>query len=68
MARLMKDRTCFVVTHRISTALASDLVIVLEDGQLTQFGTPTDLLTQEGLFRRVYEQQTRESADVAAAG
>jgi subfamily B ATP-binding cassette protein MsbA len=63
--RLMKDRTCFVVTHRISTALASDLVIVLEEGRLTQFGTPHELLQQEGLFRRVYEQQTRESADTA---
>jgi len=63
--RLMKDRTCFVVTHRISTALASDLVIVLEEGRLTQFGAPGELLTQEGLFRRVYEQQTRESADAA---
>lgn len=65
--RLMKGRTCFVVTHRISTALASDLVLVLEDGRLTQFGTPADLLVQEGLVRRVYEQQTRESADLALA-
>ena len=63
--RLMQGRTCFVVTHRISTALAGDLVIVLEDGQLSQFGTPNDLLVQDGLFRRVYEQQTRESADQA---
>jgi len=61
--RLMQGRTCFVVTHRISTALASDMVIVLEEGKLTQFGTPNDLLAQDGLFRRVYEQQTRESAD-----
>ncbi len=66
--RLMQGRTCFVVTHRISTALASDLVIVLEDGRLTQFGTPDALRQQDGLFRRVYEQQTRESADVAADG
>ncbi len=61
--RLMAGRTCFVVTHRVSTAMASDLVLVLEDGRLTQFGTPTDLLTHEGLFRRVYEQQQNESAD-----
>ena len=64
--RLMKGRTCFVVTHRISTAMASDLVLVLEDGRLTQFGTPADLLLQEGLMRRVYEQQIRESADLAS--
>jgi ABC-type multidrug transport system fused ATPase/permease subunit len=63
--RLMKGRTCFVVTHRISTAMASDLVLVLEEGKLTQFGTPTDLLAQEGLVRRIYEQQIRESADLA---
>lgn len=66
--RIMANKTCFVVTHRVSTALASDLVLVLEDGRITQFGTPTELLEQEGLFRRVYEQQTRESADTAAQG
>jgi len=65
LSRLMQGRTCFVVTHRISTALASDLVLVLEDGRLTQSGTPNELLGQQGLFRRIYEQQTRESADTA---
>ncbi len=64
--RLMQGRTCFVVTHRISTAMASDLVLVLDAGRVIQFGTPSELLTQEGLFRRVYEQQNRESADLAA--
>lgn len=59
--RIMKKRTCFVVTHRVSTAMASDLVLVLEDGRLTQFGTPADLLQQPGLFQRVYAQQQRES-------
>jgi ABC-type multidrug transport system fused ATPase/permease subunit len=63
--RIMAGRTCFVVTHRISTAMASDLVLVLEDGAVTQFGPPADLLQQDGLFRRVYEQQNRESADLA---
>jgi ATP-binding cassette subfamily B protein len=66
--RLMAGRTCFVVTHRVSTALASDLVLVLEDGAVTQFGAPTDLLAEDGLFRRIYEQQQRESADTAMAG
>jgi len=65
--RLMQGRTCFVVTHRISTAMASDLVIVLEGGRLTQFGQPGELLAQDGLFRRVYEQQNRESADMAGS-
>jgi subfamily B ATP-binding cassette protein MsbA len=63
--RIMRGRTCFVVTHRISTALASDLVMVLEDGRLTQFGAPADLLNEDGLFQRVYQQQVGE-ADPAA--
>ncbi len=63
--RVMAGKTCFVVTHRVSTAMASDLVLVLEDGRVTQFGSPATLLEDEGLFRRVYEQQTRESADTA---
>jgi ABC-type multidrug transport system fused ATPase/permease subunit len=65
VTQLMAGKTCFVVTHRISTAMASDLVLVLEEGRQTQFGTPAELLVQEGLFRRIYEQQTRESADMA---
>ena len=63
--RLMRNRTCFVVTHRISTALACDQVLVLEDGHLTQNGAPAELLAQDGLFKRVSEQQTRESAETA---
>jgi len=64
---LMRGRTCFVVTHRVSAAMACDLVLVLEDGERTQFGPPESLLHEEGLFRRIYEQQTRESADDAAS-
>jgi ABC-type multidrug transport system fused ATPase/permease subunit len=59
--RIMKGRTCFVVTHRISTAMASDLVLILEDGKVVEYDTPANLLAQDGPFRRVYEQQQRES-------
>ena len=65
LARLLKGRTSFLVTHRISTAIACDLVLVLEEGRVTQFGPPAELLAQDGLLRRVYEQQNRESADLA---
>jgi len=63
---LMEGRTCFIVTHRVSTALGCDLALVLEDGQVSQFGPPHDLLHREGLFRRIYEQQQRESVDTIA--
>lgn len=54
---LMRNRTCFVVTHRASTAMASDLVLVLEDGRVTEFGPPKQLLSHDGYFRQVVEQQ-----------
>lgn len=60
LQKLLQGKTSFMVTHRISSAIKCDKVIVLENGKLTQFGTPEELLTQDGLFARVYEQQTRE--------
>ena len=60
--KLMKGKTCFVVTHRISTAMASDYILVLEDGTVSQFGTPKQLLQDEGLVKRVFEQQAGEGA------
>ena len=60
---LMEGRTCFIVTHRVSTALGCDQVLMLEDGQVTQFGRPRDLLAEDSLFRRIYEQQQRESVE-----
>ncbi|MEI6521801.1 MAG: ABC transporter ATP-binding protein, partial [bacterium] len=60
--KLMKGKTCFVVTHRISTAMTSDYIIVLENGTVSQFGTPNQLLQDEGLVKRIFEQQSGEGA------
>jgi subfamily B ATP-binding cassette protein MsbA len=63
LQKLLQGKTSFMVTHRISSAIKCDKVIVLENGKLTQFGKPDELLKQDGLFARVYEQQTRELVD-----
>ncbi len=60
--KLMKGKTCFVVTHRISTAMTSDYILVLENGTVSQFGTPNQLLQDEGLVKRIFEQQSGEGA------
>ena len=54
----MAGRTTFLVAHRISTLQRADLVLVLEAGQIVEFGTPAELLRREhGRYRRVASLQ-----------
>ncbi|MGL4743419.1 MAG: ABC transporter ATP-binding protein [Dermatophilaceae bacterium] len=52
---------CHVLTiaHRISTAMAADEIIVLEDGRVRAHGTHTELLADDTVYRRLADQQLR---------
>ena len=50
MDQAMQDRTTFVVAHRMSTLRRADLVLVLEQGRVTEVGTPEALLAAGGTF------------------
>ena len=52
-----RGRTNFVIAHRISSVAYADLILVLDDGQIVERGTHTDLFAQGGLYRRMCEQQ-----------
>lgn len=70
MARLMEGRTCFVIAHRLSTIANADLIVVIENGQVSQTGTHAELMARGGRYRAMVEQQvqmTLGSAAVAAA-
>ncbi|MQC26379.1 MAG: ABC transporter ATP-binding protein [Chloroflexi bacterium] len=54
---LMRGRTSIVIAHRLSTVLAADKILVLEDGQLVEQGKHQALLEQNGLYARLYETQ-----------
>lgn len=54
-----KKSTTFIITHRISTAKDADLIIVLEDGKITEIGKHEDLVNKKGLYKRIYEIQTK---------
>ncbi len=58
--RLLKGRTVFVIAHRLSTIQKSDRTIVLENGIVVQEGSHSELMRQEGLYKRLYELQMRK--------
>lgn len=58
LSRLMVDRTTFVVAHRLSTIKEADQILVLDDGVIVQTGTHTQLVTQNGLYKRLYDAQS----------
>jgi len=54
MDALMKDRTVFVIAHRLSTVRNSNAIIVLEDGTIIERGDHDDLLEQQGRYYQLY--------------
>jgi ATP-binding cassette subfamily B protein len=55
---LIKNRTTFIIAHRLSTLQNVDKVIVIRNGFLKQFGRPQDLIKQEGYYRRFVKIQS----------
>jgi len=54
MDRLMKNRTTFVIAHRLSTVRNADLIIVLEHGEIIEQGTHEELLGMGGRYYQLY--------------
>ncbi len=54
MDRLMKDRTTFVIAHRLSTVRNSDCIMVLEQGEIIERGTHEELLEKKGRYYKLY--------------
>ncbi len=59
MDALMKDRTVFVIAHRLSTVRNSNAILVLEGGEVIERGDHEDLLEQKGRYYQLYTGQTR---------
>jgi ATP-binding cassette subfamily B protein len=56
---LMKERTTFIIAHRIQSVMNADLILVLNKGSIVQKGVHADLIHQDGIYRQIYEIQTR---------
>jgi ATP-binding cassette subfamily B protein len=57
MRFVMDGRTTFIIAHRISTVKQADLVVVVEQGRVTQMGTHTELMAMDGHYREIAEAQ-----------
>jgi len=58
MRRLMQDRTCFVIAHRLSTVRNADCILVINGGNVTEMGTHDALMKNEnGIYRGLFEAQ-----------
>ena len=57
--KLMKHRTTFVIAHRLSTIKDADSIIVLDRGEIVEFGTHEKLISSSLLYKKYYEMQIR---------
>ncbi|TVY09694.1 ABC transporter ATP-binding protein [Paenibacillus cremeus] len=59
LERLMKDRTTFVIAHRLATVVRANQILVLDHGRIVERGSHRELLAAGGLYRDLYAKQLK---------
>ncbi len=64
LLKLMKGRTSFIIAHRIQTVMHANLILVFDKGRIVQRGTHSELMREPGIYRKVFELQSRVDEEV----
>jgi ATP-binding cassette, subfamily B, bacterial len=57
LERLMDGRTTFMIAHRLSTVRHADLLLVLQDGRIVEYGNHDELVARQGVYHQLYDLQ-----------
>ena len=57
MDKLMEGKTCFIIAHRLSTIVDSDLILVINNGEIVETGKHEELLAKKGFYYEIYNSQ-----------
>lgn len=57
MYTLMRNKTCLVIAHQLSTKQNADQILVIQDGDIVEQGVHADLIVREGVYSKLYHAQ-----------
>ena len=60
---LMEGRTTFVIAHRLSTIVRADKIVVMENGEIKEMGTHSELIAMNGIYKNLYDIQFNEKGE-----
>jgi len=60
---LTKGRTSIVIAHRLSTIQNADKIVVLDKGEIKEIGSHSELLSQDGYYRKLFDMQFKEEKE-----
>lgn len=63
-AKVIKNKTTIFISHRLSSSTISDKICVLDNGEIIEYGTHNELLNKNGIYKNMYELQSKYYKDI----